>query len=43
LSGRGHFDLSAYQAHFQGDLEVHPFTDEMLEQNMARLEGLPVL
>ena len=43
LSGHGHFDTSAYQAYFQGNLEVHHFADEMLERNMAELEGLPTL
>ena len=43
MSGHGHFDMAAYDAYFAGQLERHEFTDEMLRQNMEKLEGLPTL
>jgi hypothetical protein len=33
--------MSAYAAYFAGGLEGHQFTQEMLDQNMKDLEGLP--
>ena len=42
-SGHGHFDMSAYEAYFSGQLEKHEFTDAMLAENMKALEGLPTL
>ena len=43
LCGHGHFDMSAYEAYFSGQLEKHEFTDAMLAENMKALEGLPTL
>ena len=43
LCGHGHFDMSAYQAFFAGELERHEFTDEMLRENMEALAELPTL
>ena len=40
-SGHGHFDLSAYQAYFAGELEKHQFTDEMLQENLKPLAEMP--
>ncbi|MFH1571693.1 MAG: TrpB-like pyridoxal phosphate-dependent enzyme [Gemmatimonadota bacterium] len=42
-SGHGHFDLSAYEAYFSGQLEHHEFTDAMLAENMKALAGFPTL
>jgi len=41
LSGHGHFDMLAYENYFDGKMEDSPFTDEMLEESLAKLEGLP--
>ena len=43
LCGHGHFDMAAYQAYFAGELEQHAFTDQMLQENMQALEGMPTL
>ena len=43
LCGHGHFDMSAYQAYFAGELEQHAFTEDMLEENMQALAELPTL
>jgi len=42
-SGHGHFDMSAYEAYFSGQLQQHEFTKAMLAENMKGLEGLPTL
>ncbi|MFQ6673412.1 MAG: TrpB-like pyridoxal phosphate-dependent enzyme [Fidelibacterota bacterium] len=41
LSGHGHFDMLAYENYFEGTLEDAPFTEAMLEESLAALEGLP--
>ena len=38
LSGHGHFDLSAYEAYLNGNLQDFEYTDEMLK---AGLETIP--
>jgi len=43
LCGHGHFDMGAYQAYFAGQLQQHEFTDQMLEENMKQLAGMPTL
>ncbi len=43
LCGHGHFDMSAYQAYFDGQLQRHEFTDAMLQDNMKELAELPTL
>jgi tryptophan synthase beta chain len=40
-SGHGHFDMGAYEAYFSKQLGEHYFTEDMLKENMAALEGLP--
>jgi len=40
-SGHGHFDMGAYDAYFSNQLGEHYFTEEMLKENLAALEGLP--
>jgi len=42
LSGHGHFDLSAYEAHLSGNLEDFEYTDEMLKAGLATLPNIPV-
>ena len=42
-SGHGHFDMSAYDAYFAGELQPHAFTQEMLDENMKALAGMPTL
>ncbi len=37
LSGHGHFDLSAYEAHMAGKLQDYEYSDEMLKQGLATL------
>jgi tryptophan synthase beta chain len=37
LSGHGHFDLAAYDAHLAGQLEDHALPEEELRQALARL------
>ena len=41
LSGHGNFDMQAYENYFDGKLEDAPFTQEMLDESLAKLEGLP--
>ena len=43
LSGHGHFDLSAYEAHLTGKLEDFEYTDEMLKQGLATVPHIPVM
>lgn len=43
LCGHGHFDMGAYQAYFAGQLQQHEFTDQMLQENMNQLAGMPTL
>jgi tryptophan synthase beta chain len=40
LSGHGHFDLSAYQQYFAGELVDQPFDEALLEQSLARVPRL---
>jgi tryptophan synthase beta chain len=40
LSGHGHFDLSAYQAYLQGQLEDSEFPDEAMQQALEQLKGV---
>ena len=40
-SGHGHFDMSAYQAYFAGQLEEHYFSDDMLQENLKEMADLP--
>lgn len=42
LSGHGHFDLSAYEAHLSDKLEDFEYTDEMLKAGLATLPNIPV-
>jgi tryptophan synthase beta chain len=42
LSGHGHFDLSAYEAYLNDDLEDFEYTDEMLKAGLATLPNIPV-
>lgn len=42
LSGHGHFDLSAYEAHLSDKLENFEYTDEMLKAGLATLPDIPV-
>jgi tryptophan synthase beta chain len=42
-SGHGHFDMSAYQAYFAGDLQEHYFTEDMLQENLQALADFPTL
>ena len=41
LSGHGHFDMSAYDAYFAGNLTDYRPTDEELAVGFASTEGLP--
>jgi tryptophan synthase beta chain len=43
LSGHGHFDMSAYQAYFAGELEDLEMPEEELEAALARLPEAPAL
>ena len=40
LSGHGHFDLSAYQAYLQGQLEDSEFPDDALQEALEQLKGV---
>jgi tryptophan synthase beta chain len=42
LSGHGHFDLSAYDAYLAGALEDPEFSEEDMEEALARLPEAPV-
>jgi tryptophan synthase beta chain len=43
LSGHGHFDMSAYEAYFAGELEDLEMPEEELEAALARLPEAPAL
>jgi tryptophan synthase beta chain len=43
LSGHGHFDMSAYQAYFAGELEDLEMPENELEAALARLPEAPAL
>jgi len=42
LSGHGHFDLSAYEAYNNDDLQDFEYTDEMLKAGLATVPEIPV-
>jgi len=42
LCGHGHFDMSAYEAYFAGNLTNHYLTDEELTTNLKELEDIPM-
>jgi tryptophan synthase beta chain len=42
LSGHGHFDLSAYDAYLSGTLEDPEFSEQDMEEALARLPEAPV-
>jgi tryptophan synthase beta chain len=37
LSGHGHFDISAYEKYFEGNLPDHEVTDEEIEKSISKL------
>ncbi|MCK5102896.1 MAG: TrpB-like pyridoxal-phosphate dependent enzyme, partial [Cyclobacteriaceae bacterium] len=37
LSGHGHFDMSAYEEYFSGNLEEHELTTAEIESSLAEL------
>jgi tryptophan synthase beta chain len=41
LSGHGHFDLSAYDAHFAGKLEDLALPEQEIERALKAIEALP--
>jgi tryptophan synthase beta chain len=41
LCGHGHFDMSAYDAYLNGELEDYPLPDETLEASLAKLPPQP--
>jgi tryptophan synthase beta chain len=41
LSGHGHFDMSAYDAYFAGNLTDYRPTDQELAEGLASTDGLP--
>jgi tryptophan synthase beta chain len=43
LSGHGHFDMSAYDAYFNGRLENHEMQPEDIRAALADIKGLPTL
>jgi tryptophan synthase beta chain len=43
LSGHGHFDMSAYEAYFAGELEDLEMPEEQLESALERLPEAPAL
>ncbi len=43
LSGHGHFDMSAYDAYFRGQLERYALPQEAIESGLAALAGFPKL
>jgi tryptophan synthase beta chain len=43
LCGHGHFDLAAYDAYLAGDLEDPEFSEEDMQQALARLPEAPAL
>jgi len=38
LCGHGHFDMSAYDAYFSGNLEKHSLSDEDIEKSISQLD-----
>lgn len=42
LSGHGHFDISAYEKYFEGNLPDHEVSDEEIEKSISKLK-LPVI
>jgi tryptophan synthase beta chain len=42
LSGHGHFDLSAYQAYFNGELQDYAYPQEAIEAAMEKLPQVPM-
>ena len=42
LSGHGHFDLAAYDAYLSGELEDPEFSEEDMEEALARLPEAPL-
>jgi tryptophan synthase beta chain len=42
LSGHGHFDLSAYDAYLSGELEDPEFSEQDMEEALARLPEVPI-
>src|SRR4051794_6292504 len=43
LSGHGHFDMSAYDAYLSGSLEDIEFSEQEMEEALARLPDAPAL
>jgi tryptophan synthase beta chain len=43
LSGHGHFDMSAYDAYLSGSLEDIEFSEQEMEEALARLPEAPAL
>jgi tryptophan synthase beta chain len=43
LSGHGHFDMSAYDAYLSGSLEDIEFSEQDMEDALARLPDAPAL
>ncbi len=43
LCGHGHFDLGAYDAYLRGDLEDPEFSEEEMDEALARLPETPAL
>lgn len=43
LSGHGHFDMSAYDAYFAGELEDLELSDDELSEALERLPEAPAL
>jgi tryptophan synthase beta chain len=43
LCGHGHFDLSAYDAYLAGDLEDTEFSEEEMNDALARLPEAPAI
>jgi tryptophan synthase beta chain len=42
LSGHGHFDLAAYDAYLSGELEDPEFSEQDMEDALARLPEVPI-
>jgi tryptophan synthase beta chain len=42
LSGHGHFDLAAYDAYLSGELEDPEFSEQDMDEALARLPEAPV-
>ena len=43
LSGHGHFDLAAYDAYLSGELEDPEFSEQDMEDALARLPEAPAI